>query len=211
MVKCLIDRGERRDVVLFYSNRNAGEIAYRPLFDEAARAIGLKTDYIITSTGKRMDAETIARDIPDYHERMFYISGTHAMTNAFHKTLRQMGVPPTHIKTDFFPGPRLWKISLMGMEPTIPHLQNLTDSSRCECEISQYNLLSQFHRLSISAKFIFTYCRIPLVPFFCKFILFCEKHIKCISKCLLVIASLTKNLPFKKRNDINYLPFMGDR
>jgi ferredoxin-NADP reductase len=35
---------------------------------------------------------------------MFYISGTHAMTNAFKKTLTEMGVPRTHIKIDFFPG-----------------------------------------------------------------------------------------------------------
>ena len=47
---------------------------------------------------------------------MFYISGTHAMTNAFKKTLREMGVPRAHIKTDFFPGysaslPSLPKIS----------------------------------------------------------------------------------------------------
>ncbi|HEY5220694.1 MAG TPA: RnfABCDGE type electron transport complex subunit D [Candidatus Paceibacterota bacterium] len=104
MVKDLVDRGEQRDAVLFYSNRTAGEIAYRDVFDEAAHKIGLKTDYIITGNGKRIDAETIKRDIPDYHERMFYISGTHAMTNAFHKTLREMGVPMTHIKTDFFPG-----------------------------------------------------------------------------------------------------------
>ena len=35
---------------------------------------------------------------------MFYISGTHAMTNAFKQLLHEMGVPRSQIKTDFFPG-----------------------------------------------------------------------------------------------------------
>jgi glycine betaine catabolism B len=104
MVKDLVDRGERRDVVLFYSNRSADEVAYRDVFDEAERTIGMRTIYIATGAGKRLDAETIGSAIPDYRERMFYISGTHAMTNAFEKTLRAMGVPRTQIKTDFFPG-----------------------------------------------------------------------------------------------------------
>lgn len=104
MVKYLIDRNKPRDAVLFYSNRTAAEVAYRPLFDEAAHAIGLKAHYIMTDSDRRLDAQTIAREVPDYRERMFYISGTHAMTNAFRKTLHGMGVPHTHIKTDFFPG-----------------------------------------------------------------------------------------------------------
>ena len=32
MVKYLVDRGEKRDAILFYSNRNADEIAYRDVF-----------------------------------------------------------------------------------------------------------------------------------------------------------------------------------
>lgn len=108
MVKDLIDRGERRDAVLFYSNRRADEVAYRDVFDEAREKIGIRTHYVITGggapVGSRIDADMIRRELPDYRERMFYISGTHAMTNAFHHTLREMGVPRAHIKTDFFPG-----------------------------------------------------------------------------------------------------------
>jgi ferredoxin-NADP reductase len=111
MVKDLIDRGEKRDAILFYSNRNEGEIAYRDVFDDAARKIGMKTIYITTNAGaadtnggNRLTTDTIKKEIPDYGERLFYISGTHAMTNAFEKTLRAMGVPRANIKTDFFPG-----------------------------------------------------------------------------------------------------------
>jgi glycine betaine catabolism B len=106
MVKDLMDRGEKRDATLFYSNRTREEIAYREVFDEAWRTIGMRTVYVTTGDGAsgRIDGEMIKKELPDYRERMFYISGTHAMTNAFKKTLREMGVPRTQIKTDFFPG-----------------------------------------------------------------------------------------------------------
>jgi ferredoxin-NADP reductase len=111
MIKDLIDRGEKRDAILFYSNRNADEVAYRDVFDDAARKIGMRTIYLTTGSGtpntnggKRLTADTIKKEIPDYGERIFYLSGTHAMTNAFEKTLRGMGIPRAQIKTDFFPG-----------------------------------------------------------------------------------------------------------
>jgi ferredoxin-NADP reductase len=111
MIKDLVDRGEKRDAILFYSNRSDGEIAYRGVFNDAKQKIGMRTVYITTgggtpnaNGGNRLTADTIKKEIPDYGERMFYISGTHALTNAFEKMLRDMGVPRTHIKTDFFPG-----------------------------------------------------------------------------------------------------------
>jgi len=104
MVKDIIDRDEKRDIALFYSNRTADEIAYRDVFDDATHKIGMRTFYITTEGGKRLDADMIKKEIPDYRERMFYISGTRAMTNTFRDILREMGVPHAHIKIDFFPG-----------------------------------------------------------------------------------------------------------
>jgi ferredoxin-NADP reductase/Na+-translocating ferredoxin:NAD+ oxidoreductase RnfD subunit len=104
MVKDLVDRDEKRDAVLFYSNRAEGEIAYRDVFDEAKQKLGMRTIYVTTATGNRLTADIIKKEVPDFRERMFYISGTHAMTNAFEKTLRGMGIPRSQIKTDFFPG-----------------------------------------------------------------------------------------------------------
>lgn len=113
MVKYMADKGEVRDAVLLYSNRTAEEIAYRDVFDEAAARIGMKTVYTVTDPGAtlppggrtgRIDRALIEREVPDWRDRLFYISGTHAMTTAFKKTLREMGVPRGNIKTDFFPG-----------------------------------------------------------------------------------------------------------
>lgn len=113
MIKYLSDRNEHRDVILLYSNRTVSEIAYADVFDEATQKIGLKVLYAITDANEqlpevfyrgRIDAALIERTVPDYRERMFFISGTHAMTTAFRKSLSEIGVPATHIKTDFFPG-----------------------------------------------------------------------------------------------------------
>ncbi|HVO28950.1 MAG TPA: RnfABCDGE type electron transport complex subunit D [Candidatus Paceibacterota bacterium] len=104
MVKYLSDRREKRDVVLLYSNQTPEEISYREVFDEAARTIGLRTAYRNTATEGRMDAGFVTREVPDYRDRRFYISGTHGMVEAFKKTLAELGVPRRQVKTDFFPG-----------------------------------------------------------------------------------------------------------
>jgi ferredoxin-NADP reductase len=123
MVKYLSDRGEKRDVTLLYSNRTTTEIAYRGIFDEAAKTIGLETIYAITGASEKpllrqgperqapanyhighIDGALIRHEIPDYRDRIFYISGTHAMVSATETMLYNMGIPRTQIKTDFFPG-----------------------------------------------------------------------------------------------------------
>jgi ferredoxin-NADP reductase len=114
MVKYLSDRGEKRPIVLLYSNRTNSEIAYRDVFDEAARTIGLKTIYAITGAEEmppeedghkgHIDGALIRSAVPDYRDRIFYISGTHAMVSSVETMLHQMGIPRKQIKTDFFPG-----------------------------------------------------------------------------------------------------------
>ena len=104
MVKDMVDRNEKRDTILFYSARNADEITYRDVLDEAAQKINMRTIYTLTDSQNRLTAEAIEKEIPDYKERTFYISGTHAMTNAFEESLSKLGIPRTQIKVDFFPG-----------------------------------------------------------------------------------------------------------
>ncbi|MDO8576610.1 MAG: RnfABCDGE type electron transport complex subunit D [bacterium] len=114
MVKYLLDSKEERDAVLFYSNKTEPEIAYRDLFDEAAaanprfRVVYTLTDKTTPPSWTRergyVDAAMIEREVPDYKERTFYISGPNAMVTAFRDTLRHMGIPRHKIKTDYFPG-----------------------------------------------------------------------------------------------------------
>jgi ferredoxin-NADP reductase/Na+-translocating ferredoxin:NAD+ oxidoreductase RnfD subunit len=114
MVKYLVDKKEKRDVVLFFSNRTPADIVYKDLFDQAEREIGLKTIYAVNDlAGASLDnnmrvgfvtEEMIKKEVPDYADRIFYISGPHVMITAFESTLSKMGVKASNIKTDFFPG-----------------------------------------------------------------------------------------------------------
>ncbi len=114
MAKYLVDRNEKRSITLLYSNRNTSEICYKEIFNEAAQKIGMKTIYAVTGADQipppvngykgHIDATLIAKQIPDYLERTFYVSGTNAMVNTFKDALHRMGIPRKQIKTDFFPG-----------------------------------------------------------------------------------------------------------
>lgn len=112
MAQYLIDTKDTRSVTLLYSNKTASEITYKNVFDMAAKTIGMKTVYAITNEQSQMpgvhygfiDAALIAKEITDYKERIFYISGPHIMVEVFKRTLREMGVPRSHINTDYFPG-----------------------------------------------------------------------------------------------------------
>jgi ferredoxin-NADP reductase len=101
MVKYLIDKGERRNIILIYSVKNEDEIAYRDIFTEAESKVGLRNNYLV---GSFLSEEVIQKDIPDFSERMFYLSGPNAMVENYKKLLLSMGIRHDHIKTDYFPG-----------------------------------------------------------------------------------------------------------
>jgi len=111
MLQYLIDTKEVRPIVLLYANKAVSDIAYRELLARAERELGIKTVHVLSNeqnpslgTHGLIDATLIAREVPDYKERTFYISGPHAMIEAFKQTLAHMGVSRFKIKTDFFPG-----------------------------------------------------------------------------------------------------------
>jgi ferredoxin-NADP reductase len=112
MLQHLLDRGERREVVLLYGNATSADIAYTEVLERAQRELGVKTVYAVVTgpvaaAGMHrglIDAELIRREVPDFRERTFYVSGPHAMVVLFKQMLLKMGVAPLRIKTDFFPG-----------------------------------------------------------------------------------------------------------
>ncbi len=112
MVQGMIDRKEQRQVVMLYGNNKADEVAYGDLFQQAEQEIGMRTVYAIAKDAPEhpnvhsgfIDAELIRREIPDYGERTFYISGPRSMVLRFHKVLKELGVIRSRIKVDFFPG-----------------------------------------------------------------------------------------------------------
>jgi len=114
MVKYMLDKGEGRPMVLLYSNKLASDIAYGGIFDEARKRLQAKVVYTLTDiasvphgwTGQSgpINEKMIREEVPDYAERLFYVSGPNAMVMAMEKMLKGMGIPGSRIKTDFFPG-----------------------------------------------------------------------------------------------------------
>jgi len=112
MVQYLVDKKDARSATLFYSNKTLEEVSYKDVFDRAEKEIGFKTVYALSNAKNSVpgmyngtiDGALIAREVPDYRDRTFYISGPRGMVEAFKKTLSGMGVPRWRIKTDYFPG-----------------------------------------------------------------------------------------------------------
>jgi ferredoxin-NADP reductase len=128
MVQDLLDRNEQRPIRIIYSNKTAADIAYKEIFDEARKRLGVKTVYTLTDTttdtaahanpnanpnaipvgwrGRRgfVDAKMIEEEVPGYMNCLFYLSGPRAMVVAYENILFDMGVPGVQIKKDFFPG-----------------------------------------------------------------------------------------------------------
>jgi len=114
MIKYLLDRGEKRNIILLYANNNYLDIAYKEIFDQALQNLGIKTIYTLhNEVGIPADfiyerglvnRQILQEEVPDFKERIFYISGPKTMIDSFKKVLKEMGVRPSHIKTDFFPG-----------------------------------------------------------------------------------------------------------
>jgi glycine betaine catabolism B len=104
MLKFLVDKKQQRDIVLLYSNKTESEVAYKDVFDDAEKVVGLRSIYHTTTSQGRINSQSIENDIPDYKKRMFYISGPHQFVEAVHKILKELGLSNKQIKTDYFPG-----------------------------------------------------------------------------------------------------------
>jgi ferredoxin-NADP reductase len=112
MVQDLVNRGERRPMVMLCAAHRIEEIAYTDLFDQAERELGLRAVYVVAEDQASssifhrglVDEALIRREIPDFQDRTFYVSGPHAMVARFQAMLRRLGVARSRIRTDFFPG-----------------------------------------------------------------------------------------------------------
>lgn len=113
MIKYALDTSEKRDMILFVSNRHESDIVYKDLF-EKAKVVGLRTIYVLTDeeaipqnwSGRkgRINDQMITEEVPDYKERVFYLSGPNAMVQSYKQLLKSLGVSGNHIITDYFPG-----------------------------------------------------------------------------------------------------------
>jgi ferredoxin-NADP reductase len=111
MIKYLTDTAAAADVVLLYIVSDPQEFAYIEQF-KAARPFGIQTLPIVTNASftspnfitAQVDADLIAKLVPDYAERLFYISGPSGLVDTSKGYLHDLGVAKRMIKTDHFSG-----------------------------------------------------------------------------------------------------------
>jgi ferredoxin-NADP reductase len=111
IIKHLVDTNQKRPIVMFYANKKAEDVVYKDVFDQAQNKLGIPIIYTLTQkvdnwSGEQgyINEQMIKNKLPDYKDRMFYVSGPKTMIDSFEKVLHNLGVPNNQIKTDFFPG-----------------------------------------------------------------------------------------------------------
>jgi len=110
MLQYMLDRGERRPIVILYGTEGQQDIAYRDVLGAARRYLGIRTIHAVARGAERgqypgyIDERLIRLAVPDYLERTFYISGPQAMVKVLRQKLRAMGIRRSRIKVDYFPG-----------------------------------------------------------------------------------------------------------
>jgi ferredoxin-NADP reductase len=62
--------------------------------------LGIRTYYNVG----RFEENFILKEVPDYKDRIYILSGPKSMVDGFTKALGDLHVPLTQIKTDYFPG-----------------------------------------------------------------------------------------------------------
>jgi glycine betaine catabolism B len=100
MVKYLVDTNQKRDIKILYFVSSADEVAYKDVSKQGT-TIGV---VLLPVVNKPLSLSMLRLNIPDYEERIYYISGPNGFVKSYHELLRSSGVPSTHIKTDYFSG-----------------------------------------------------------------------------------------------------------
>ncbi len=115
-LRCIIryctDRQLKTNIILLYSNRFEDEIVFKNELEEMqSQNKNLKVIYTVTRPSEkwngqrgRINKEMIQQEIPDYMERVFYICGPPKMVEAMVTILKEMNIPASQIKQEYFPG-----------------------------------------------------------------------------------------------------------
>ena len=114
MVKYLLDTNQSRSVTMLYAARDGKNVVYSDVFEDARAKLGFKTTYVLSQPSAdykspfvrqgEISAELIEQEVPDFRERLFYVSGPPGMVNAIKAALHKLGVASSHVKTDLFTG-----------------------------------------------------------------------------------------------------------
>lgn len=113
IIQYIMDNNLKVDVALLYSNRSVNEIAFADLFQKAIPN-GVRTLYTLTDPAQvspdwngavgHFTPEMINKYVPDFLNRLFYVSGPAPMVQSTEKMLSTLGISKKKIITDYFPG-----------------------------------------------------------------------------------------------------------
>lgn len=104
MVRHLLKIKEKREITLFYLVKSLDDFVYREVFEKAEKELFLKLVLIVSDTGARFTSEIFKKEVPDYKDRVVYVSGSNSMVIGCKETLKVTGVNAKQIKTDYFSG-----------------------------------------------------------------------------------------------------------
>jgi ferredoxin-NADP reductase/Na+-translocating ferredoxin:NAD+ oxidoreductase RnfD subunit len=114
MIRDALETKQKKDITLLYANRNPEDIAYRDVLEHARTELGMNTVYTLSAVNAtashehertgRITAAMIREEVPDFAEREYYISGPNSMVQSFEELLSEIGIPPSHVTVDYFPG-----------------------------------------------------------------------------------------------------------
>lgn len=113
IIRYSTDRGLKTQMTLLYSNSSEEEIVFRDELEEMQR-LNKNLNVVHTTTRPsekwrglkgRINGEMIKKVIPDYRERVVYISGPQQMVDDIERILRkELKIPKKQIKMEYFPG-----------------------------------------------------------------------------------------------------------
>jgi ferredoxin-NADP reductase len=99
MLQHMIDKGDQRDVTLYYIASNESDFVYKDVIEQA-KLIGLTVHYVIG----RMNEQALRQEQSVFAKAHVYISGPDAFVTSYKQSLVSLGVPRINIKTDHFTG-----------------------------------------------------------------------------------------------------------
>ncbi|MEI8330687.1 MAG: FAD-dependent oxidoreductase [Methanomicrobiales archaeon] len=112
MIRSVTEKHQGTDIRLLYSVKAEQEILFREELTELSH-VNPHLGFVITATepgpgwtgrSGRINRAMIEQEVPDWWERVFFVSGPHLMVNAMLAVLREMGIPGDHLRSEFFSG-----------------------------------------------------------------------------------------------------------
>ena len=115
MMRYTVDKSLPHDIVLLYGNASPEDIAFRDELEEMRECSvpRLRIEHVLSGPGIPPDwsgrtgfinRQVIAEVVPDYMERLHYVSGPPRMVASLKEQLEALSVPARQIKIDSFTG-----------------------------------------------------------------------------------------------------------